>query len=275
VRVPQDGATFSPEPEAEMLSYQHIYHAGNLADLHKHGLIAHMLDYMTRKDKPMSYLETHAGRGLYQLDAIEAIKTGEAAQGMSKLAKFYPPEHPYTKVVAKTRAEHGASAYPGSPLIAANILRMTDTIHLCDLHPQEFAALRDAMKPYGGIFHQKDGLEMALALTPPSPRRGMMVIDPSYEMKSDYTVIPRRLFQIWRKWNVGTVALWYPVLASGAEREMVKVLKECFPIGLSSEVRFPPAREGHGMIGSGMFILNAPYGTEEEARRIEGHFRKL
>lgn len=258
-----------------MLSYQHIYHAGNLADVHKHGLLAHMLGYMTQKDKPMSYLETHAGRGLYQLDAPEAVKTGEAAQGMKKVAKFFPPDHPYMKALMKTRAEHGPQAYPGSPLIAAHTLRMTDSIHMCDLHPQEYAALRENMKPFGGVLHQKDGLEMALGLTPPVPRRGLMMIDPSYEMKSDYVSIPKVLFQIWRKWNVGTVALWYPVLASGAEREMVKVLRECFPIGLSSEVRFPPAREGHGMIGSGMFILNAPWGTDVEARRIEGHFRTI
>ena len=258
-----------------MLSYQHSYHAGNLADVHKHALLAHMLDYLAQKDKPLSYLETHSGRALYDLASEESLKTGEAAAGIARAANWFPASHPYTRALAATRKVHGPRAYPGSPLIAALTLRPIDTLHLCELHPAEFAALRETMAPHGGIFHHKDGMEMALALTPPTPRRGIMVIDPSYEMKTDYELMPKRIAQIQRKWNVGTIALWYPVLASGADREMVKTLRASFPEGLLSEIRFPPAREGHGMIGSGMFVLNAPWGAEGEARRIEALFRKL
>lgn len=260
-----------------MLSYQHIYHAGNLADVHKHALLSAMLDYLTRKDKPLSYLETHSGRGLYALDALEAQKTGEAAQGIQRIEPlgWFPPDHPYARALAATRAAHGPQAYPGSPLIAAQLLRPVDTIQLCELHPREFVALRAALAPHGGIFHQKDGLQMALALTPPTPRRGLLLIDPSYEVKADYDALPRLIAQVAKKWNVGTIALWYPILASGAECGMVRTLRAAHPDALIHEVRFPPAREGHGMIGSGMFILNPPWGLEEEAARLSRLFATL
>ncbi|MBW0158813.1 23S rRNA (adenine(2030)-N(6))-methyltransferase RlmJ [Sedimentimonas flavescens] len=265
-----------------MLSYQHSYHAGNLADVHKHALMAAMLDYMTRKDKPLSYLETHSGRGLYALDAAEAVKTGEAAQGIERIARlnWFAPDHPYARALAAVRAAHGARAYPGSPLLAATLLRPIDSIQLCELHPQEFAALRAAMESHGGVFHQKDGLQMALALAPPTPRRGVILIDPSWEVKSDYEAIPKLIGQVARKWNVGVIALWYPILApsvtaSDAQRAMVRGLRASHPEALISEVRFPPAREGHGMIGSGMFVLNPPWGLEDEAQRLGRLFAKL
>jgi 23S rRNA (adenine2030-N6)-methyltransferase len=265
-----------------MLSYQHIYHAGNLADVHKHALMAVMLDYLTRKDKPLSYIETHAGRGLYQLDAAEALKTGEAAQGIEKVRGlgWFAPDHPYMRALDAVTAAHGPRAYPGSPLLAANLLRPVDAIHLCELHPREFAALREAMAPHGGIFHQKDGLQMALALAPPTPRRGIMLIDPSYEVKSDYEALPRLISQVARKWNVGVIALWYPILAAHVpiartQVAMVRALREMHPEIFIHEVRFPPAREGHGMVGSGMAILNAPWGIEGEAQRLSKLYAAL
>jgi len=265
-----------------MLSYQHAYHAGNLADVHKHALLAVMLDYMTRKDKPLSYLETHSGRGLYALDGAEARKTGEAAAGIERVARagWFAPEHPYMRALDAVHAAHGASAYPGSPLIAASLLRPIDAIQLCELHPQEFSALKAAMATHGGIFHQKDGLAMALALTPPTPRRGLMLIDPSWEVKSDYETIPKLIGQVAKKWNVGVIALWYPVLAAsvpvaGAQAAMARGLKAAHPDALLSEVRFPPAREGHGMIGSGMFVLNPPWGLDGEAKRLAALFKNL
>lgn len=265
-----------------MLSYQHIYHAGNLADVHKHALLAVMLDYMTRKEKPLSYLETHSGRGLYALDAAEAVKTGEAAAGIERVERlgWFPPAHPYARALAAVRAAHGGRAYPGSPLVAASLLRPIDSIQLCELHPREFEALRAAMAPYGGVLHHKDGLEMVHALTPPTPRRGLLLIDPSWEVKTDYDTIPRVLSQVARKWNVGVIALWYPVLAPSvavapAQAAMVRALMAAHPDALLSEVRFPPAREGHGMIGSGMVVLNPPWGLGDEANRLAKLFRGL
>ncbi|WJS83558.1 23S rRNA (adenine(2030)-N(6))-methyltransferase RlmJ [Paracoccus sp. TOH] len=255
-----------------MLSYQHAYHAGNLADLHKHALLAWMLAYLTAKPKPLSYLETHAGRGLYDLAAPVAAKTGEAAAGITRALSesWLPRDHPLRLALDAVRIRHGATAYPGSPLIARHFLRPGDAAHLAELHPAEHAAL--AQVAGFAHLHRQDGFQMAQALCPPLPRRGLLLIDPSYEVKTDYDAIPRHIAKLARKWNVGVIALWYPILTDSRHAPMVEALRRDHPQALISEVRFPPARPGHGMIGSGMAVLNPPHGLAEEARRIEALF---
>ena len=253
-----------------MLSYQHLYHAGNLADVQKHALLAWMLDYLTGKDKPLSYIETHAGRGLYDLGAAEALKTGEAAAGIARVAGRFAPEHPYLRRLAEVRARYGPLAYPGSPMIAALTLRDGDTLHLAELHRQEVQALAANLAPWGAHIQARDGFDMALALTPPTPRRGLMLIDPSYEVKADYDTIPKRIAQLARKWNVGILVLWYPVLADAPHVPMLAELSAVFPEALRAEVRFPPVRAGHRMVGSGLYIINPPFGAAAEATRIAG-----
>ncbi len=255
-----------------MLSYQHIFHAGNLADVHKHALLAWTLDYLVAKDKPLTYIETHAGRGLYDLTAAEAEKTGEAAAGIAKAEAWLPEGHPYRRRLAEVRAHHGDMAYPGSPLIAATTLRSADVMHLCELHPQEFRALQTNLTPWGAHVAQVNGLEAALALTPPTPRRGMMLIDPSYEVKDDYDTIPKTIAKVAKRWNVGIIALWYPILLDIPHVPMLAAMTREFPEGLTSEVRFPPIRAGHRMAGSGMFFVNPPYGLAEEAARLHAIF---
>lgn len=256
-----------------MLSYQHAYHAGNLADLHKHALLAAALDYLTRKDKPLSYLETHSGRGLYRLDAAEALKTGEAEAGIRRAMAqgWLEADHPLMRTLAATQARHGFDAYPGSPLIAAHFLRPGDSAHLAELHPAEYKAL--ARVAGHANLHRQDGFLMAQAICPPTPRRGLLLIDPSYEVKADYAAIPRQIGQIARKWNVGVIALWYPILTDDRHLPMLAALAAAHPDALRSEVRFSPARPGHAMIGSGMWALNPPWGLAGEAARIEAIFR--
>ncbi|WP_146345978.1 23S rRNA (adenine(2030)-N(6))-methyltransferase RlmJ [Phaeobacter marinintestinus] len=260
-----------------MLSYQHIYHAGNLADVQKHALLAWMLSYLTRKDKPLSYIETHAGRGLYQLDATEALKTGEAQAGIAKVLETGGfQDHPLMKAVADIRAQYGAMAYPGSPVLAANLLRPGDTMHLAELHPQEYAALKQAMRPFGANVYRQDGYELAQSITPPTPRRGLALIDPSYETESDYKDMSTRIARLHRKWNVGIIALWYPILTSGAHVSMLDALEaQDLPDVFRHEVRFPPVRDGHRMIGSGLFTVNAPYGIKDAAAEIDKLFGKI
>ncbi|WP_334195202.1 23S rRNA (adenine(2030)-N(6))-methyltransferase RlmJ [Pararhodobacter sp.] len=255
-----------------MLSYQHLYHAGNLADVHKHALLAWTLDYLTQKDKPLTYLESHAGRGLYDLAAPEALKTGEAAQGIARLETRLPADHPYRRVLAEVRAEHGPTAYPGSPLIAARLLRPGDSVHLAEKHPQEHAALAEAMMPYPVRAHKADGLAKVLELTPPQPRRGILLVDPSFESPAEYEAIPRFLGQVARKWNVGVLALWYPLLREPRHGVMLAALEAAHPEALRHEIRFPPAREGHRMTGSGLFVVNPPWGLAGEAARLSAIF---
>lgn len=251
-----------------MLSYQHLYHAGNLADVHKHALLARMLDYLTQKDKPLSYVETHAGRALYDLASPEAVKTGEAAAGVGRAEGLFADDHPYRRRLEEVRARHGAQAYPGSPLIAAMTLRDGDVMHLADLHPQEHAALAAAMAPWGAHVRREDGLAMAVALAPPTPRRGLMLVDPSWEVKADYETVPTLLARVAAKWNVGVLALWYPILSEGPHAAMLGKLTSAFPDALRHEVRFPPVRPGHRMVGSGMFVVNPPWGTDRAAAEI-------
>ncbi|MEQ8902664.1 MAG: 23S rRNA (adenine(2030)-N(6))-methyltransferase RlmJ [Roseovarius sp.] len=255
-----------------MLSYQHHYHAGNAADVHKHALLAWMLDYLMHKDKPLSYIETHAGRGLYDLGDAAATKTGEAAQGINRLEAAFAPDHPYRLRLDATRAAHGATAYPGSPLIAALSLRADDCLHLAELHPGEHALLASHLTPYRPRLRQEDGFAMAHTLCPPTPRRGLLLADPSYEIKTEYDSIPRHFAQIARKWNVGILMLWYPILTSGTHTAMLTHLGATFPDALRHEVRFPPVREGHRMTGSGMFVVNPLYGLREEAARLSRIF---
>ncbi|MBL4916414.1 23S rRNA (adenine(2030)-N(6))-methyltransferase RlmJ [Szabonella alba] len=257
-----------------MLSYQHLYHAGNPADVHKHAVLAWILDYLTRKDKPLSYIETHAGRGLYDLSSPESLKTGEAAQGVGRMERHFAPDHPWRRLLDRARDLKGADAYPGSPFLAALALRESDRIHLAELHPQEHRALSYHLAPYDVSIRAEDGIAMALSLTPPTPRRGMVLIDPSWEVKTEYDSIPKAVEDLVRKWNVGIVALWYPLLLSGAHLPMMARLSAAFPEALRHEVRFPPVREGHRMVGSGLFVVNPPWGLAEETTRITAIFRQ-
>lgn len=260
-----------------MLSYQHAYHAGNLADVWKHALLAWMLARLAEKPKALSYIETHAGRGLYHLDGPEAAKTGEAAAGILRpgVADWFAPDHPYARALAATRAAQGPAAYPGSPLVAASLLRPGDTIHLAELHPAERAALTDIMGRRATI-HAQDGLGLALSLTPPTPRRGLMLIDPSWEVKADYDRMPALIAQVHRRWNVGVIALWYPVLRDGRHRPMLDTLAALgLPDLAVHQTAFPPARPGHGMTGAGLALVNAPFGLDAEVSRLKALFAAL
>lgn len=255
-----------------MLSYQHSFHAGNMADVHKHSLLAVSLHYLTQKPKPISYIETHAGRGLYDLAHPDAVKTGEAAEGILKLRRLIPTEHPFAQALNRTQARYGSTHYPGSPLIALALLRPEDRIHLAERHPQEFKKLTACVPNSSGTCRQQDGFELALSLCPPTPRRGMVFIDPSYEIKTDYARIPSFVSKLRRRWNVGIICLWYPLLRTDRHRAMLNRLAYQHPEAMRHEVRFAPANRSHGMIGSGMFMINAPFGLDQETKRLNDMF---
>ena len=256
-----------------MLSYQHAYHAGNRADVQKHALLAWMLAYMGSKDKPLTYIETHAGRGLYDLGSAEARKTGEAESGITAMEGRFAPDHPYRRILDQVRARWGKDAYPGSPLIAGLSMRPGDALRLAELHPGEHAALVQAMQGFPGEIVKRDGWDQALAIAPPNPRRGMMLIDPPYEVKTDYERAAKVVEQVARKWNVGVIALWYPILTEAPHDPMIAALREAIPGLLVSEIRFPPARPGHGMVGAGLAVVNPPFGLATEAGRIARLYR--
>ncbi|MBR1777977.1 MAG: 23S rRNA (adenine(2030)-N(6))-methyltransferase RlmJ [Alphaproteobacteria bacterium] len=255
-----------------MLSYQHLYHAGNLADVHKHAALCVVLRHLTQKEKPLTYLETHAGRGIYDLSSTESLKTGEAAQGYQKLARNKKlNNHPYFDLQRRIQNEVGQNLYAGSPFIAEALLRPTDTLHLMELHPQEYQALYRLMRYPNTHLHHRDGYEGGLALCPPQPRRGILVIDPSYEVKTEYNKAADFILKVHKKWTEGVLFLWYPVLKEAYHLLPVTKLKEaCLPKFYHSEIRFPLVREG--MLGSGLILVNAPYQCENELDQIAEWF---
>lgn len=244
-----------------MLSYQHAYHAGGPADLHKHIVLAELIARLTVKPRAISYLETHAGRGLYDLTAAETLKTGEAAQGIDRLAPS--PATPFGRALAAVRAAAGPTAYPGSPAIARALLRAQDSLTLMELHPAEHAALRKALAGPGVAIHRRDGLEGGLALAPMTPRRGLVLVDPSYEVKTEYTEVAGFVRRLVAKWPEVAVLVWYPLLPAGRHRELITGLH---PLAVRvDEVRFDP-EPARGMTGSGLALLNAPHGAEAAFR---------
>ncbi len=238
-----------------MLSYQHAYHAGGPADLHKHIALAELLALLTRKARPLTYMETHAGRGLYDLASVETAKTGEAAAG---IAKIDLPDCPFTYALKVIRSRHGDTAYPGSPAIAQALLRPTDKIHLMELHPAEHAALKANIKGAGVSIQHRDGYEGVLAISPPQPRKGLVLIDPSYEVKTEYLQVAEFTRKLVAKWPEATVLIWYPILKAARHKEMLVALR--LP-HLVDEVSFD-LKENKGMTGSGLALVNAPYGAE-------------
>lgn len=239
-----------------MLSYQHGYHAGNPADLHKHIVLAELLARLIAKPRGISYVETHAGRGLYDLAASEAVKTGEAARGIGRIAP--DPATPYGAALAAIRARFGPQAYPGSPLIARHLLRAQDRLTLMELHPAEHQGLRRALRGSDTAIHRRDGREGVLALAPFRPRKGLVLVDPSYEVKTEYAETARLVRALIGKWPEAVVMVWYPLLPAGRHAGLLEGLAPLSP--LVDEVAFVPAPP-RGMTGSGLALVNAPFGA--------------
>ena len=200
-------------------------------------------------------MESHAGRALYDLGAPEAAKTGEAARGIGRAASL--PE-PLAGVLARVRAAHGGAAYPGSPLVAQEMLRGDDRMVLCELHPAEHAALRAAMP--GAEIHRRDGHEGVLALSPPTPRRGLVLIDPSYEVKDEYARTADTARKLLARWPEAVVMVWYPLLPEARHEALTGPLA-ALPGLRVDEVAFAE-RPARGMWGSGLLFANLPWGAD-------------
>ncbi|MEL6748490.1 MAG: 23S rRNA (adenine(2030)-N(6))-methyltransferase RlmJ, partial [Pseudomonadota bacterium] len=178
---------------------------------HKHAILVALLARLTAKSKPLTYVETHAGRGVYQLDGSESSKTGEAQRGVSRLRADAPAwAEPLLDAIGS------APAYRGSPAIAAHLTRPDDRLLLMELHPAEHAALaRHFADDPRAACHKRDAFEGLLALTPPMPRRGLVLIDPSYELAGSYDETVAAVVRLRARWPQAVVAVWYPLLTSG------------------------------------------------------------
>ncbi|MGB3916946.1 23S rRNA (adenine(2030)-N(6))-methyltransferase RlmJ [Thiothrix litoralis] len=247
-----------------MLSYRHAFHAGNHADVIKHLVLVLTLDYYQRKDKPFWYIDTHAGSGLYRLSSAESQKTREFAHGIQTLwnASDLPDELlPYVNLIRSLNPPPSLDYYPGSPWLAAQLLRKQDQLRLFELHPNDFSALDNNLGHDKRIqISKQDGLKGLLGLLPPITRRAVTLIDPSYELKTDYSDVVTTLAKAYQRFATGTYLLWYPVIERQRVKQMIQGLQQTGIAGIL-QIEFCPVADsaGLGMSGSGLFVINPPW----------------
>ena len=246
-----------------MLSYRHGFHAGNSADVLKHWVIERILNYLMQKPKPLFYCDTHAGAGCYALNSDMANKTAEYQQGIAKILPLNNVPAvlgDYLNLVKQCSLVAGSPAYPGSPWVASYLLRPVDRLAFCELHPQDYPQLQQTFKSDKRVnVFNEDGFKKSLALLPPKENRGLVVIDPSYEIKTDYETVVQHIVALHKRFATGIYALWYPVV--NAER--IQTLEARFVrAGLKNTQLFElqtQAVEHGGMYASGMIVVNAPW----------------
>lgn len=248
-----------------MLSYLHGYHAGNHADVLKHVVLVHLLDHLCRKEKGWRYVDTHAGAGRYDLHGARAAKKAEYLDGIGRLLARDDPPPAVGRLVTLIRGFQPDPAalevYPGSPLLALGLARQQDELHLHELHPGEHEALMAnlAAEASAHVLRQ-DGFRGALGLLPPPTRRGLVLVDPSYERKEDYEQVVRFLQQAHRRFATGTVAVWYPVVDRGRIDTLCADLRDAgVPDLLRAELCVAGDTDGFGMTGSGMIVLHPAF----------------
>lgn len=249
-----------------MLSYRHAFHAGNSGDVLKHALLVQMLKLMARKERGFLYFETHAGAGAYDLSSPEAQKVGEYRDGIARLLDrpaITPGVSDYLEAVAALNPEGGLQHYPGSPWLARHYCRAQDRLLLCELHGSEYPLLkRHCAGDRRCHVHHRDGLEALRAFLPAPEQRALIHIDPSYEVKSDYLSVVGAVREAHRRMRGAVIALWYPLLSNAMQNGMLEQLAES---GVAPIARFelevrPP---GIGMYGSGVLVVNPPWGLME------------
>jgi 23S rRNA (adenine2030-N6)-methyltransferase len=252
------------------MNYRHVFHAGNFADVHKHAVLTALLLRLRQRQKPMCYVESHAGAGVYRLDSLQARRSAEFATGIGRLATVAPGNAAlaiYLQVVAALPENAVAlSAYPGSPLIAAGLLGEADRLVLAERQQDEADALRYLFRhDHRVAVHCRDGWEALGALLPPAPRRGLLLIDPPYEAHDDFRRVVSGMIQARRRWPVGVLAAWYPIKD---RRGLHSFYRELAGAGLGSLLRteFLLRRDDNpaGLNGSGMVVAGPPWGIEAQ-----------
>jgi 23S rRNA (adenine2030-N6)-methyltransferase len=252
------------------VNYRHIYHAGNFADVVKHIVLVLVLDYLQKKEGGLCVIDAHAGAGLYDLGSEEAGKTREWERGIGRLgsAEDAPPDLGlYLRHVAK---DLDAGRYPGSPLLAARLLRPQDRLIANELHEPTFEALRLTLSPFAQARATRmDAYEALRAYLPPKERRGLALIDPPFEKKNEFETLMGQM-RHWRKrWATGVFLLWYPIkahLPAAALKEAARDLG--LPRTWSAEALVSPREQAETLNGCGLILFNAPYGIPERVEAL-------
>ncbi|NBC31760.1 MAG: 23S rRNA (adenine(2030)-N(6))-methyltransferase RlmJ [Alphaproteobacteria bacterium] len=229
--------------------------------MHKHAAFCRALARLVRGPDPVWVCETHAGRGLYDLSGAEARKTGEAAEGWLAVARdraaLATLPGPYVRAVRGLNGGALAPLYPGSPLLAAAILRPQDRLQLFELHRNEYPALADLMRHDPRVrVSKRDGLEGALALAPPPRARLLVLVDPSYEVKTEYAQVAAFLAALRDRHPAAEVLAWYPLLPAGLHAPLAEAGRSLFGADAVEEVTWRDPGQGRGLYGSG--LIRAP-----------------
>lgn len=253
------------------MNYRHAFHAGNHADVLKHAALIALLGYMKEKDKPFFALDSHGGRGVYDLTGPEALRAGEFRHGVARLMEegaLPPALAAYTAAIRALNPGGGLARYPGSPLLIAAALRPGDRLVACDLHPAEAGALAATLKPYRNArAAARDGYGALKALLPPPERRGVVLIDPPFESGDEFERLAAALTSAWRKWPGGVYLAWYPLKDRAAAERLHTAIRAAGVKDASFYelyVRAPEAAAG--MAGSGLVAINAAFALDGPMR---------
>ena len=253
------------------MNYRHVYHAGNFADVLKHVVLIALIEALKTKQTPFAVLDTHAGAGRYSLASEEALKTGEFRDGVMRLlaAERLPTlVHAYLNLV---RPQNGVQHYPGSPLIAAQLLRDSDRLILCEVQDAEVESLRQLFARDGRVaVHQRDGYQAMAALLPPAEKRGLVLIDSPFEaQEQEFRIIEEALTAAHKRFANGVYAVWYPIKLRQSVLPFHRWLKESgMRKVLVAEICVHPDNSALRLNGCGMAIVNAPYKLDRTLAEI-------
>jgi 23S rRNA (adenine2030-N6)-methyltransferase len=249
------------------MNYKHIYHAGNFADVAKHIGLQYCLEALKRKDTAFFVLDTHAGRGYYDLQAPEVQKSGEADRGVQRLVKEGIGEADIAGYLAAIQSRQGKRLprYPGSPALIANALRSQDRAVFAELMPAEARAVEREVESLGRLRTEiDDGYAVLKAQLPPDERRGLVLIDPPYESLDELKTMLQAFRGAYERWPTGIFLMWYPI-RSATQRRNVHARFEALEIPkmLYADLAIHPDDAGVGLAGSGLVIVNPPFGTDD------------
>lgn len=264
------------------MNYRHAFHAGNFADVLKHAVLAQCLTALNRKEQAWRVIDTHAGPGLYDLAGDKAKRTGEAADGVGKLAETGPAAleallAPYRAVLAEARSRYGEMIYPGSPAFARLMMRPQDRAVFCEKHPEEALALtRYARNDPRVKVVELDGWTGLKANLPPKERRGLVVIDPPFEEADEMERLPGLLTAAWRKWPTGQYLVWYPIKDLRRTDAFYQAISRS---GLQKVLRIELAvdnpAQADGMVGTGLLLINPPWPLDDTLKAALPELLKL
>ncbi|GBQ25933.1 hypothetical protein AA0472_1933 [Acetobacter estunensis NRIC 0472] len=260
------------------MNYRHAYHAGNFADVMKHALLVTLLRLLTRKETPISVLDTHAGIGLYDLSGPEAQATGEWRDGIGRLLGLNPelpalsPLRDWLRIVHDVISEHdGKLFYPGSPELIARLLRPGDTLACCERHPEDQPILRRLFRRNPAVaVHARDGYEAITALLPPkTARRGLVLMDPPFEQRDEFAALSHAIITARQRFPTGVMAVWYPIKHRTPVRTFFNTLKDAGQRKLLAlEFTLRPPLDPTRLNGCGLLIANPPFQLDEEAAAV-------